>query len=291
MPKFALILILSFTGLFAFAAPQYQRDCSGTFIKPEQLEVALVPEAIRLTEVTGLRVMELKSRVTVPVMEFPVGPSTDEPAKFIQARKLSVFLQSFPLAFLKKHPDLCFVLTDRMSPYGAMAISNIMLIPIGAPLDTIAHELSHAIDNLDLTQARVNDWFNINNSGNCTYQIIEKPSVTNPMLADINTCFPSQYAARNRSEDRAEIFAAMIQDYHNLIRKTPRDSALTLKIRALRSYYQAIHPEMDDAFWVNRPAFDIFGKYNSCGSSLDQDPGCLFDQAEPTNRSWYLDDY
>jgi len=273
------------------AAAQYRRDCSGTFIRPEQLEVAIVPEALKLTEVTGLRVMELKSRVIVPSLNHPVGPSSDESAKFEQARKLSIFLQTFPLEFLRKHPDLCFILTDRMSPYGAMAISNIMLIPIGAPLDTIAHEMSHVIDNLNLNNDRRAEWDSINSNGNCTFAVIENPTVSNPGLHGISPCFASEYARRNRSEDRAEVFAAMIQDFHNLIRKTPPNSALALKIMALKNYYQAIHPEMNATFWVNRPASDYVGRYNSCGSSIENDQACRFDQAEPLNRSWNLDDY
>lgn len=287
---FVAIIFLLFQSSLSFAAPQYQRDCTATFIPADGLETALVPEAMRLTEVTGLRVLELKARVVVPGMDFPVGPSSDEAAKFERARKLSAFLQTFPLSFLQSNPDLCFVLTDSMSPYGAIAVSNVILIPIGAPLDTIAHEMSHAIDNLHLTQSTLNEWLAINANSNCNYQHIEKPSITNLELRDINNCFPSGYAQRNRSEDRAEVFAAMVQDYHNLIRKTPDNSALTLKIQSLKNFYRAINPEMNDSFWVNRPSFDQAGRYNSCGSSVEQDPSCGYDQLEPLNRSWYLDE-
>lgn len=289
MHYFAFILIL-LQSTYGFAAPQYRRDCTATFIPNEGLETALVPEALRLTELTGLRVMELKTRVVVPGMNFPVGPSSNESAKFEQARKLAAFLQTFPLAFLRSNPDLCFVLTDRMSPYGAIAVNNVMLIPIGAPLDTIAHEMSHAIDNLHLTQSKLEEWLAINSDSNCTYQHIENPSITNLELRDINSCFPSQYAQRNRSEDRAEVFAAMVQDYNNLVRKTPENSALTLKIRSLKQFYNAISPEMNDSFWVNRPSFNHVGQYNSCGSSVEEDPSCRFDRLEPLNRFWDLDE-
>ncbi len=289
MNNYALILILLLSGSFSFAAPQYRRDCLATFIPADGLQVALVPEALRLTEVTGLRVMELKTRVVVPGLNFPVGPSSDESAKFVEASKLSAFLQTFPLRFLQSNPDLCFVLTDRMSPYGAMAISNVMLIPIGANLDTIAHEMSHAIDNLNLNQQWLTEWLSINTNGNCNYQTIESPSVTNLALSDINSCFPSEYSQKNRSEDRAEVFAAMIQDYNNLIRKTPRNSTLTAKIAALRNYYRSLHPDLNDSFWVNRPSFDHLGRYNSCGNTLDQDPACTYDRLEPLNRWWTLE--
>lgn len=289
MPYFALIFLFLLSSI-SFASPQYRRDCTATFIPQEGLETALVPEALRLTELTGLRVLELTTRVVVPGMNFPVGPSSNAAAKFEQARKLAAFLQTFPLGFLQNNPDLCFVLTDRMSPYGAIAVNNVMLIPIGAPLDTIAHEMSHAIDYLHLTQPKLNEWMEINSNSNCGYQHIENPSITNLDLRDINPCFPSQYAQRNRTEDRAEVFAAMVQDYNNLLRKTPENSALTLKIRSLKQFYNTIDPEMNDSFWVNRPSFNQAGLYNSCGSSIEQDPSCIFDRQEPYNLFWELDE-
>lgn len=273
--------------LAAGPVPAYHWGCSGTFIPTTALRPINIAETNEITRVTGIRIMELIAPAKSPMWAETFAPAQDQQQKIAFAKKMSAFIKTFPVGFLRKNADMCLVLINKFQSYGAITFGNVALLPTDVPLSTIAHEMMHAIDSLQIALSNPSSWNELNASGKCEYKKNENMSVASFGLIDINECFVSTYGQSEAGEDRAELFAAMVQDYYNLIELIPADSALQKKLDSVKAFLKSQSPDIDDEYWKNRSSHNDDNLYNSCGASNMRDSGCRFDRVDPFNdQTW-----
>lgn len=252
------IILISTKSIFASEDLfKHRISCGTPYFSDSDLTPVSYKGASKVTERTGIRIMELTKAVQIPYSKTTLvdveNVSRDIPyAKVKFSNSILDFLQIFPLDFLKFHRDLCIVVIKQFTTgFLGFTMKNVIVVPSDVSVLTVAHELMHAIDNTSLNLKSVRQWRDIDEKYNC---IETKPGPApnvNSGYSIISPCFASPYGGGYFSEDRAEIFALMISDYYHFFTKVPANSALEEKVKTLKSFLNKLWPDFNESFWYN----------------------------------------
>jgi hypothetical protein len=253
------LILVSFFSAKSFAdavtipkpAPQYSYDCGAKFIPADALKPLTFVEAQQITDVTGIRLFELTTRIHQPTdnVNFDEFPNKYDKNKF--SIKIFEFLKSLPVDFLKKNSDICFVLVNRFPAKATGYYDNVIMIPTDVTSRAIAHSFMRAVDFLHSGDSVLESWSDINTSHKCVIERPENAPVYKPGFPDMDKCYVSRFANTERRDDRAELFAAMIGNYNLLYKMTPPGTALEEKIKTLKIYLKELSPQINESFWFN----------------------------------------
>jgi hypothetical protein len=230
---------------------KYNFDCGAKFIPADALKPLTFVEAQQITDVTGIRLFELTTRVhnDTDKVNFDPFPNTYDKNKF----SISLFdlLKSLPVDFLKQNSEICFVLVNKFPEISSGIFWNVILIPTDVKPRDIAHRFMMAVDNLHTGEGTLYAWADINTNHKCIPERPENAPVFKPGFPDLDKCYVSRFADTATRDDRAELFAAMMANYPLLVKKTPAKSALEEKIKSLKKYLKDLSPQMNESFWYN----------------------------------------